>query len=109
MSLLDDIRDGRLISPPCWATPLDQWARHTARIYEILREPDLIDCVAHAYFESSDQEYWDLEHDFPPLIPPCPLGWFEYTLPYRIHSAANQPGSGRTPHRRAGRSANDRV
>jgi hypothetical protein len=44
--------------------------------------------VAHAYFERSEQEYWNLEYDFPPLIPPCELAWFEYALPRRIHSAA---------------------
>jgi len=93
MSLLDDIRARKRLNMPCWLTNPDNWASHTAQICEILRgTPDLpvfaIDHVAHAYFEASEQEYWDLEHDFPPLVPPCDLAWFEYPLPYRIHSAA---------------------
>ena len=97
MSLLDDIRarkpaEGKGLRMPCWVTQPDDWARHTGRVCEILEDPDLpvfaIDHVAHAYFESSEQEYWNLEHDFPPLIPPCDLAWFEYALPRRIHSAA---------------------
>jgi hypothetical protein len=94
MSLLDDIRAARkLLNMPRWVTNTDNWASHTAQICEILRGTPLlpvfaIDPVAHAYFEASEQEYWDLEHDFPPLIPPCELAWFEYALPQRIHSAA---------------------
>jgi hypothetical protein len=76
---------------PSWVTKPEDWAKHTARVVEILQEPDLpvfaIDPVAHAYFEGSEQEYWNLEYDFPPLIPPCELAWFEYALPRRIRSA----------------------
>jgi hypothetical protein len=93
MSLLDDIRVRKLLNMPCWVTNSDNWASHTTQICEILRSTsDLpvfaIDPVAHAYFEASEQEYWNLEYDFPPLIPPCELAWFEYALPQRIHSAA---------------------
>ena len=94
MSLLDDIRAARkLLNMPRWVTNTDNWASHTAQICEILRGTPLlpvfaIDPVAHAYFEASEQEYWNLEYDFPPLIPPCELAWFEYALPQRIHSAA---------------------
>jgi hypothetical protein len=92
MSLLDDIRARKRLTMPRWVTLPDDWARHTASIREILDGPDLpvfaIDHVAHAYFERSEQEYWNLEYDFPPLIPPCELAWFEYALPQRIRSAA---------------------
>jgi hypothetical protein len=92
MSLLDDIRARKALRMPGWVTNPGDWARHTGRVSEILRGiSDLpvfaIDPVAHAYFEGSEQEYWSLEYDFPPLIPPCELAWFEYALPRRIRSA----------------------
>jgi hypothetical protein len=93
MLLLDDIRARKALRMPGWVTNPGDWARHTGRVSEILRgTSDLpvfaIDPVAHAYFGGSEQEYWSLEYDFPPLVPPCELAWFEYKLPRRIRSAA---------------------
>ena len=93
VSLLDDIRARKPLRMPWFVVKPASWRKHTDEVCEILRSnSDLavfaIDHVAHAYFERSEQEYWNLEHDFPPLIPPYELAWFEYALPRRIHSAA---------------------
>jgi hypothetical protein len=93
MSLLDDIRARKGLRMPWFVVKPAAWRKHTDEVCEILLgTSDLavfqIDPVAHAYFEGSEQEYWSLEYDFPPFIPPCELAWFEYALPRRIRSAA---------------------
>jgi hypothetical protein len=48
--------------------------------------PVIADNVTRYFFEENDQEYWEMQNDFPNLSPPFELFWIETAPPRRIHS-----------------------
>jgi len=91
--LIDDLRRElphrpRVVAPDY----ADLWRLHAIKIQRLLTTGDpliaVINGVAIYYFETNDQEFWDLgrSSDFPNLIPPRPLCWFEYRMPSKIVS-----------------------
>jgi hypothetical protein len=91
--LLDKIRAGDPRAP--WfirPENLAAWRGHRDRMLGILREPQLpafnVAQVAKYYYETSNQEYWNLDNrsSFPTLQPPYDLCWMEHQFPERIHS-----------------------
>jgi len=65
------------------------WEEHAVRLWPILLDPQLpvllIDSVASYYFQS-DQEFWNVEKDFPNIAPPLPEFWVEFRIPEKIRS-----------------------
>src|SRR5215471_15995826 len=64
--LIDDLRAGFSPLRPRVVAPSFQikWLEHAAQIHNLLRDPGLfiaeINGVATYYFETNDQEFWDL-------------------------------------------------
>lgn len=89
--LLDDIRRNGRFAMPDGIPPSQQgaWDRHCKRMYEILQQPIpliTINNVAEYYYTASDQEYWDINRDFPNLAPPYEVFGMEHLFPTLIHS-----------------------
>lgn len=59
--------------------------------------------VAEYLYAQTDQEVWDVEHDFPCLAPPFPNFWMEFARPSQLVSEITgvQKTSGLLPHRTA--------
>jgi hypothetical protein len=90
--LIDELRSERTFQMPVWVAPYhySAWEQHAMRMMPLLDDPQLpvlrIDNVADYYYHGSDQEYWDLKHDFPNLAPPYPAFWCEHHIVSHIHS-----------------------
>jgi hypothetical protein len=90
--LIDDLRAAKSFCMPHFVAPRHhgRWTEYTARTLELFRNPELpvllIDNVASYYFAGTDQEYWNLEKDFPNIAPPYPQFWLEHKLPRQIVS-----------------------
>jgi hypothetical protein len=90
--LIDRIRSERAFQMPVWVAPYFEkaWERQVHNLMPLIEDPQLpvllIDNVADYYYFGSDQEYWDLKHDFPNLAPPFPAFWAEHRMVTRIHS-----------------------
>src|SRR4030095_10568084 len=89
--LLDDLRGGSMAMPrfipPQFAI---RWERHGRPLAQLLREDlpvILIDNVAEYFYETSDQEHWDIRDHFPNIAPPYGIWWMEHRVPRKIHSA----------------------
>lgn len=52
--------------------------------------------AAHWFYEESEQDYWDWTEDFPCIISPWPVAWFEHKSPRFIRSATR--GKLKIPH-----------
>ena len=44
------------------------------------------DAISEWYYNGTDQERWDLDRDFPGLIPPFPQFWIEWVRPSMVRS-----------------------
>jgi hypothetical protein len=92
MRLIDTLRKDRAFQMPVWIAPEYEsaWAKQVQNLMPLIENPELpvllIDNVSDYYYFGSDQERWDLKHDFPNLAPPWPAFWAEHRLATRIHS-----------------------
>jgi hypothetical protein len=89
--LIDDLRVAPKLEMPRFVAAYREsdWGAHARRTIELLREPlpvILIDNVARFYYETSDQEVWSFNKDFPNIAPPFAAFWMEHKLATRIHS-----------------------
>lgn len=59
---------------------------------DAIAEATIIQCdnVSRYFFETSDQDEWQLERDFPNLAPPFPVMWFEWPSPNFISADGKQ-------------------
>jgi len=61
----------------------------STRIGEALRRgvPVIVgDNIAEFYYAGTDKENWDVNHDFPGLVPPFPQFWIEWCRPSTVRS-----------------------
>ena len=76
-----------------WANPLYDYEFRDARtgVMDLFRRAQVfvIDDVRDYMFTQSDQASWDLTKDFPNLIPPCPLSFFEMQSPRHFLTWSN--------------------
>jgi hypothetical protein len=95
MKLIDKLRRPYAkIQMPWWVKKSKEqmWADHAGFVGRFIAEcPEpipviLIDNVAEYFYSGTDQEYWDLQKDFPNVAPPYPIFWIENKLQRKIVS-----------------------